>query len=271
MSGAAARLDGKEAEGHAAEVDVSGPQEDLEKVRSKTEEILKKMLQRMFAYVLYQVHGPKFHASKDVDKQELMKAIHDCAGCELQSADLVECDQRKEVFEQFGKHRQLINYHGFHGTTWQAALNICAVGVKPERCERAMFGKGFYLATPTDGTKALLYADPDHETITDDSTYPVVVCMVAAPASEDDLPVGGLLTKDGEAVLDAEGIPFANHVLTDEHQTVFCVKDSRAVMQTAILHFSYTLDKPPSDNALLHAWFPHRLWGKLKELYPDTV
>lgn len=237
------------------------------------------MMQRMFGHVLHKVHGRKFFEGQPVEFSELMSAIRSCTGAILTRIDM-SCHQSLDDFDAFCEQRKMVRYTGFHGTTVTHAKNICENGVDSGFCKTGRWGKGFYVANSAQGTVSLMHADTDDETITSDSTYAVVVCVVAGPPSSADMFVGsdmqedfGILKSQGKEVLDADGRPYRNHLLTDPSQRVFCVKadeSEKGVCPRGIFEFEYDLEVPPTDAALLHSWYPCRLWQELEVLYPGT-
>ena len=171
MSGAAGGHHGKDPQDQAAEEshDSSESTEKLCRDLSAAEAEAQMLshvqtpLQRMFAYVLYQVHGSKFDEEAEFTFSDFMQAIIDCAGCKLENVILCAKEERSNALEQFCADRQLQKYCAFHGTTFASATNICKHGINGRRCQTGAWGKGFYLANSREGTIALLYADTDDD------------------------------------------------------------------------------------------------------------
>jgi len=115
-----------------------------------------RILVRLFWYLLLQ--ETKLTVHDEMNVKILLQAIRKYAGCLLRQITFYPEPTRERVFHDHCATNNLEPTVGFHGTTPDAAKDIVKQGPNKDKCENGLFGHGFYVATPNEGTVALLYA-----------------------------------------------------------------------------------------------------------------
>lgn len=203
--------------------------------------------------------------------EEMKEQIRQAAGLELDHSIWTTCsDDTRKRFEDFSKK------HGtggkfsdtkvfmFHGTSCEAALNICADGMNLDMYKCGLYGKGIYV------TQEIQYAIPyckSSRLPCGKRLFTVVFGFAELGMPEENVPVGSRDQEDFGRSDDGREIC----VSRNKAANYWCLKYAQQFRPLGFYVFSMNTKTLPSDFALRHMIYPEDVWAEMKENIPGLV
>jgi hypothetical protein len=221
-----------------------------------------------------QMSHPDTWAGKDFSKVQidwpvLLEQIRETTGLTYRASRNSTCtDELIQKFDAFskkyGSKDPLTRFFMVHGTSFQAAQNICLNGMNPDKFRCGLYGRGSYVTDRI--TCALPYVECQQ--LVSGRFLCHFVCGLAEFGTVyAEVPVGSKNQTDFGLLKNGR----ENFTLRNPEATYWCLRRPEQYRPVGILTFQIDTKELPSDYALRHMIFPQEVWDSLKENHPGIV
>jgi hypothetical protein len=207
----------------------------------------------------------------EITLEEMKQQIREAAGLELAHSIWTTCSddtkQRLRDFREkhgFGDEVSDTAVFMFHGTSCEAALNICTDGMNLDLYQCGRYGKGGYV------TQEIQYAIPyckSSRLPCGKRLFSVVFGLAEFGMPAEKAPVGSKDQEDFGRSDDGREIC----VSRNKAANYWCLKYAQQFTPLGFLVFSMNTKTLPSDFALRHMIYPEDVWAEMKENIPGLV